>query len=185
MLKRIDTLYIDFDCCLVDTIQCIISLYNEDFQYYKKFQPVNWWEVNTWDFAECSCASKEYINTYFNQKRFFDRLEFMPNAEESVNILREYYDVKIVTHGYSPNLIGKKIWIDEHLGLEMIGVNLKKYKDKSHIDMKNGFFLDDNSKNVLTSNAKDKAVFGEKYQWNEDWNGLRLCNWTDVLRYLL
>ena len=67
----------------------------------------------------------------------------------------------------------------------MIGVNLKKYKDKSHINMKKGFFLDDNSKNVLTSNAKDKAVFGEKYQWNEDWNGLRLCNWTDVLRYLL
>ena len=74
---------------------------------------------------------------------------------------------------------------DENLGLEMIGVNLKKHKDKSHIDMSNGFFLDDSSKNVITSNAKYKAVFGDIYPWNQDWNGLRLLNWTDVLRYLL
>ena len=185
MLKRIDTLYIDFDCCLVDTIQCIISLYNEDFQYYKKFKPVNWWEVNTWDFAECSCASKEYINTYFNQKRFFDRLEFMPNAEESVNILREYYDVKIVTHGYSPNLVGKKIWINEHLGLGMIGVNLKKYKDKSHIDMSDGILIDDSIHMLETSNAQEKYCFGDIYNWNKDWTGKRLMNWTDIAHLLV
>ena len=92
MFKRIDTLYIDFDCCLVDTIQCIISLYNEDFQYYKKFQPVNWWEVNTWDFAECNCATPEYINTYFNQQRFFDRIEYMDWAEKILDILNKYFD---------------------------------------------------------------------------------------------
>ena len=185
MIKGINTIFLDFDCCTVDTIKAITSLYNEDFQYYKNFHHVNWWEVNTWNFTECNCASEEYINTYFNQPRFFDRLELMPNAKEVIDILKDYYEIKIVTHGYSPNLKGKREWIDENLGLEMIGVNLKKHKDKSHIDMSNGFFLDDSSKNVITSNAKYKAVFGDIYPWNQDWNGLRLLNWADVLRYLL
>lgn len=183
----IKTIYLDFDGCIVDTIKCIISLYNEDFQYYKKFKHINWWEINTWNFAECNCASSEYINTYFNQKRFFDRLEFMDlETKETILLLQQVYDVKIVTHGFAPNLVGKKEWIQKNLPtVEMIGVDLKKYKDKSHIDMRNGFFIDDNSKNVITSNAKKKAVFGDIYSWNKDWTGTRMANWTEVKRYLL
>ena len=64
-MKEVKTLYIDFDGVIINTIETIVSLYNEDFQYYKGFKTVNWWEVNTWDFEECSCASKKYINSYF------------------------------------------------------------------------------------------------------------------------
>lgn len=186
MLKNIDTIYLDFDGVIVDTIACITSLYNEDFSRYKNYVPVNWWEVNTWDFKECSCASREYINTYFNQPRFFERLQFMPGAKGTLYKLKEKYEVKIVTHGFSPNLRLKDEWCKKHLpGIDVIGVNLKKYSDKSCVDMSNGFFMDDNSKNVLTCNAKDKAIFGDVYSWNVDWIGRRLCNWTDVERYLL
>lgn len=186
MLKNIDTIFTDFDGVVVDTVACITSLYNEDFMYYKNFVPVNWWEVNTWDFQECNCANKEYINTYFNQPRFFKRLEFMPGTREAIYKLMERYKVKIVTHGFSPNLRLKEEWCKKNLpNIEVIGVNLKEYKDKSCVDMRNGFFLDDNSKNVQTCNAIDRAVFGDVYSWNEDWIGRRLWNWTDVERYLL
>ena len=57
------TIYLDYDCTLVNTIEAIASLYNEDFKYYKKFKPIDWTEVNTWDFTECNCASADYINT--------------------------------------------------------------------------------------------------------------------------
>ena len=46
----IKTIYIDFDNTLVDTIKTIVSLYNEDFEYYKKFHHVNWWEIDSYDF---------------------------------------------------------------------------------------------------------------------------------------
>lgn len=48
MRTDITTLYVDFDGTLVATIDAIVDLYNEDFQYYKKFHYVNWWTVDTW-----------------------------------------------------------------------------------------------------------------------------------------
>ena len=94
------TIYLDFDCTIVNTIKSIVSLYNEDFKYYKNFNPVNWTDINTWNFTECNCASAEYINTYFNQQRFFDRLEYMDDAEDVLNRLKEKYRIVVISMGY-------------------------------------------------------------------------------------
>ena len=179
-------IFVDFDGTIVNTVSCIVSLYNEDFKYYKKFVPIKWWEVNTWDFTECNCATPEQINTYFNQQRFFNGLEYMDWAKEILDKLNnENYDITIVSSGYSPNLKAKEIWISKNLPYcKFIGVNLKEYKDKSHIDMSDGIFIDDSSHNLITSNAKIKICFGDEYEWNKDWNGIRCFNWTDVQNYL-
>ena len=178
-------IFLDYDGCIVNTIKCICSLYNEDFQYYKNFVPINWWEVNTWDFAECNCATPEYINTYFNQQRFFDRIEYMDWAEKILDILNEYFEITIVSSGYSPNLIAKEKWINEHLSYcNFIGVNLKEYKDKSHIDMFDGIFIDDSASNLETSNATIKICFGDEYPWNKKWDGIRCANWHEVENYI-
>ena len=174
-------LFIDFDGCIVNTIKAICDLYNEDFKYYKKFIPIKWWEVNTWDFAECNCTTPEYINTYFNQPRFFERVEYMDWAKNILDELSEKYDITIVSSGYSPNLKAKEIWIKNNLPYcNFVGVNLKKYKDKSHIDMSKGIFVDDSMSNLTTSNAKIKICFGEVYPWNENWNGIRCYNWHEL-----
>ena len=173
------------DGCIVNTIKCICSLYNEDFQYYKNFIPINWWEVNTWDFAECNCATPEYINTYFNQQRFFDRIEYMDWAEKILDILNKYFEITIVSSGYLPNLIAKEKWVKEHLPYcSFIGVNLKEYKDKSHIDMSDSIFIDDSASNLKTSNAAIKICFGDEYPWNNKWKGIRCANWHEVENYI-
>lgn len=43
-------------------------------------------------------------------------------------------------------------------------------------------FLDDNAKNLYSSNAKHKICFGEEYEWNRNWKNERLVNWCDVYR---
>ena len=178
-------IFLDYDGCIVNTIKCICSLYNEDSQYYKNFIPINWWEVNTWDFAECNCATPEYINTYFNQQRFFDRIEYMDWAEKILDILKEDFEITIVSSGYSPNLIAKEKWVKEHLAYcNFIGVNLKEYKDKSHIDMSDDIFIDDSVNNLETSNAAIKICFGDEYPWNEKWDGIRCANWHEVENYI-
>lgn len=177
----IHTIYLDFDGCIVNTIAAITSLYNEDFRYYDNYRPVNWYDVESWDFSECNCASREYIENCFNQKRFFDRLEFMPWAKEVITILQKIYNITVVSHGHTPNLKLKENWIKENLpGVKFIGVNLKDHKDKSCVDMTGVAFIDDNYLNLKTSNAKYKYCFGDKYVWNKDWYGNRLYNWTDV-----
>ena len=178
-------IFLDYDGCIVNTIKCICSLYNEDFQYYKNFIHINWWEVNTWDFAECNCATPEYINTYFNQQRFFDRIEYMDWAEKILDILNKYFEITIVSSGYLPNLIAKEKWVKEHLPYcSFIGVNLKEYKDKSHIDMSDSIFIDDSASNLKTSNAAIKICFGDEYPWNKKWDGIRCNNWHEVENYI-
>ena len=178
-------IFLDYDGCIVNTIKCICSLYNEDFQYYKNFTPINWWDVDTWDFAECNCATPEYINTYFNQQRFFDKVEYMDWAEKILDILKEDFEITIVSSGYSPNLIAKEKWVKEHLPYcNFIGVNLKEYEDKSHIDMSDGIFIDDSASNLETSKAAIKICFGDEYPWNEKWKGIRCANWHEVENYI-
>lgn len=170
--------------CIVNTIKRIVDLYDEDFQYYKNFTPVNWWDVNTWDFQECTCATPQYINTYFNQQRFFDKLEYMENAQEILNRLKDRYEIVIVSMGYSPNLRAKAIWIEKNMPYaKFIGVNFKEYADKSHIDMSDGIYIDDNAKN-LNTNAIENICYGDIYDWNKDWTGKRCFNWSDLEKYI-
>ena len=102
-------------------------------------------------------------------------------AYEILNELSKRYHITIVSSGYSPNLRAKQIWIDNNLPFcEFVGVNMKEYKDKSHIDMSGSIFIDDSVHNLITSNAKYKICFGDIYPWNKDWNGIRCANWHDV-----
>lgn len=170
---------------IVNTIKAITSLYNEDFVAYKKYRPVNWTDIETWDFQELIATTPEYINHYFNQPRFFDRLEFMDNFLDFYNCVLKDYDVTVVSSGYSPNLLLKEQWIKDNIPMcKFIGVNLKKYKDKSHIDMSDGIFIDDSYNNLITSNAQIKICFGELYNWNNKWTGTRCFNWFDVWRFV-
>ena len=177
-------LFIDYDSTITNSIKAIVDLYNEDFKYYKKFEYIHWTDIRTWDFLECNCAKPEYINTYFNQQRFFDRVEFMDNAEEVLKRLKDKYEIIIVSMGYSPNLRAKEYWIKEHMPYaKFIGINFKKHNDKSHINMSDGIFIDDNAK-YLNTNAKYQICFGDIYDWNKDWEGKRCFNWYEVEKYL-
>ena len=185
-MNQIKRLYLDFDGCIVNTIATITKLYNEDFQYYKDYCPKKWTDVKTWDFIELSCASPEYINTYFNQPRFFENIEYMPWAESTLDKLREKYEIIIVSSGYSPNLKGKELWIKQNIPYaKFIGVNLKTHKDKRFVDMSDGILIDDSMSNLSTSNAIMNICFGDKYKWNEDWEGYRAYNWCEVQKMLL
>ena len=178
-------LFVDFDGTIVNTVAAICSLYNEDFKYYKDFIPVKWWEVNTWNFEECNCTTTEYINTYFNQQRFFDKLTYMDWAKETLDELKDDYEITIVSSGYLPNLKAKEIWIQDNFPYcKFVGVNYKEHEDKSRIDMSDGIFIDDSFKNLITSNALVNICFGDKYSWNEDWTGFRCNNWNDVKKFL-
>ena len=178
-------IYLDFDGCIIDTISIITKMYDEDFSACSDFKYIHPCEVNTWDFTELSCASADYINTYFNQQRFFDKLNYMDWAKEVLDKLKENFEITIVSSGYSPNLIAKDIWIRNNLPFyKFIGVNLKEYKDKSHIDMSGGIFIDDSMSNLVTSKAWFNICFGDVYSWNEEWKGIRCYNWNDVYQLL-
>lgn len=181
-----DRLIVDFDGTLVNTVKSITELYNEDFRAYKKFKKIDWLSVNTWNFDELSCASAKYINTYFNQPRFFKNLKFMPGAKDAIyDLATAFKEVIVVSMGTRPNLKLKKEWLKDNLpGIKFIGCNFKKYQDKSHIDMRGDFMIDDSENMLLGTNATTKVCYGLKRSWNANWCGTRCKNWNDLVDYI-
>lgn len=178
-------IYCDFDGVITHSVKRIVDMYNEDFCYYKDFKKIDHNDVNTWGFEELTLADKKTIDHYFNRLRFFDKLEFMPGAYEFLSRLAKQHEIIIVSMGYSPNLRGKTEWIKEHLPFaKFIACNYKEYSDKAHVDMSDGAFIDDSSKNLLTSNSPFPILYGETFAWNENWTGTTKRTWNDIYEYI-
>lgn len=171
--KEIKTLYIDFDNTLVKTTECIVQLYNDDFQFYENYKKIDPKDVS-YGFKECNCASEKIITQYFNSPRFFDNIDFMPGAYNALKMLRGKYKICVVSMGESPNLKGKEKWLKVQLPfVKFIGCDLNEYQDKSHIDMSDGIMIDDTAKMLETSNARRKILFGtNKNDWEYILEGL-------------
>ena len=175
------------DGVLTDSVAAVVSCYNEDFQYYSDFKEIRSCDIHTYDFQELTLASKEYVDHLWNRPRFFSNLKLMPFAREVLDILSIQYNIEVATAGYSPNLRQKEAYLHKHLPFiikKIDLINLKEFKDKSHLDMNNAVFIDDQANNLITSNAALKICFGDKEEWNEAWNGERCYNWHEVLKRL-
>lgn len=162
------TIFIDMDCTLYNTVKRITEIYDEDFQFYSDYKKIPWEEVTSWNFNELSAAPEKYIDHYFNQKRFFDKVEMYPYAKEVIDKLSDKYRIVFVSHGYSPNLRLKREYIKNNFPYaDFIGVNLKEHKDKSCVDMSGdgNIFIDDIPENLYKSNADIKICYGI-YDWN-------------------
>lgn len=183
------TAFIDLDCTVFNTIKAVTDLYNNDFGGSPGYNKISWDKVKSYDFTELTSnnlVTKGYLNTYFNQKRFFDIVEILPHATKVIDRLSKIYNIVFVSHGYDSNLKLKDIWVKAHFHYaEFIGIDLSKYNDKSCVDMsgKGNIFIDDVPNNLYTSNAETKICFGD-YGWNDDYDNTKISghflNWEDA-----
>lgn len=180
-------LILDFDGTITDSIASIVSLYNEDFRYYAGFTPVAPESIKTWGMVELELANPWYIDALWNQPRFFERLQFMHDGEEVIRMLSSQYSIEVASMCPQPNGIGKERWIQKHMPYisKIHIINPDEFTDKSHLDMSNAIFIDDNMKYLSATNAKKKICFGKVYEWNKGWDGLRCANWNEVAAELL
>ena len=183
-------LFLDFDNTIVDTIAAVVSLYNEDYASHEGFVQIDPSEVTSWEFTECNLATYEEIDRYFGDKRFFQRVKLYPSAGQVLRSLSHRYDITIVSHGYASNLKLKEKWVKDKLfkeifdnscNAEFIGVDWETHNDKSHVDMSNSIFVDDSIRNLETSSAKYKILYGEYMDWNNtNIEFIRCKNWLDL-----
>lgn len=186
-VNNIKNLYIDFDGTLINSIKKVVSLYDKDYSVFKDYKKVRWIDINSWGFNELKLANKDKINGYFCDTRFFDNdLEYMDNAFEIINKLKEYYEIYIVSMGLTINLALKNTWLRKNLPfVKFIGCNLNDFSNKSHLDLSDGILIDDVTENLESCNAKEKIVFGDIYPWNSGWSGIRRFNWYEVYDFLM
>lgn len=183
-----EDLIIDFDGCIGNSVKRIVSLYDSDYRLYPDYKQIHWTVIDSWNFEELTLISREHINHYFEQERFFDnKLDFMENAKEVITKLSERFNISVCTMGFGNNLKFKEAWLRKHFPFlkEFIGVDMREYENKSHIDMSDAIFIDDCSNNLVTSSAKKKILYGDDYSWNRGYEGLRCWNWTEVEKELI
>lgn len=191
-MKHKRRLFVDFDQTMVDSISPICSMYNEDYCNHVGFIEAKPYLVTDWNFKDqCTLIGRKQIDKYFNSKRFFDRVWFIENAEETINKLRKTFDIYIVSMGGFKNLYYKKKWCKKNLPYaKFVGCNFLFHKDKRHIKMnKNDVFIDDGLNNLINQRCGTRLLYGDIYDWNEENEKRQLfrrCwNWTETYDYLI
>lgn len=162
-----------------------MELYDKDFWKYKNYKKIHWTEINTYGFKELTLINQNIVLDYFDDHRFFINLEYMENAKEVLDELKDEYEINICSLGRKRNLYLKEEWISKNIPYaNFIGVDLSN-KDKRSIDMSNGILLDDHINMLDNSNAKVKLLYGD-FAWNENiiHNYQKCYNWYEFRKYL-
>jgi 5'(3')-deoxyribonucleotidase len=187
MVISIQKLILDFDLTIVNSIKKIVELYDTDFNLYKNYKKVHWTNINTYSFDELTLINRDIVLDYFDDHRFFYKLEYMDNAKEVLDKLKNKYELIVCSMGRQMNLYYKKEWLNNNLPyIKFEGVDLN-HGNKQSIDMSGAIILDDNIDNLHNCNADVKLIFGDKYPWNSNNPNMyhRCWNWIEVEKLLL
>ncbi len=182
-------IYCDFDGVVTNSVKRIVDLYDEDYYDAEGYEKIPWYAVNSWDFHELKCTKKKVLMKYFSTERFFDeRLELMPDCKEVIDkLIEEGDEFNFVTIGSKENILRKTIFLmktfPQMRNIQITGLPEDSH-DKSSVDMSCGVLIDDNSKNLKTSNALYKICFGMPTDWNNDWKDIRCSSWVEFYRML-
>ena len=176
-------LYVDLDNVVFDTIDVIKYMYDEDYRLYDGYVEVPVEKIKNYSFSELTLLTEEKLNEYFCSGRVFDLVSGIVDSELSIALLNQLVNIPVVfvSIGTPENIRGKELWVKNYnkalgVNVEFIGVH---GFDKSEIDMSGGILIDDELKNLNSSNADLKICFGN-YDWNKEWTGIRAENWSKV-----
>ena len=175
---NINQIYLDVDGVLIHSCQAICDIINEDkgTNFLGK-------HVLSWNFKEiCPNLTDADIELLFADDRFFKYVQWIKGAKEFIK--RHEKNIIIVTKGTYINIFRKILFFDKHnIRVPIKGLSLDT--SKKEIDMSDGLFIDDCTKNLIESNAKYKIQFleyndelNEQREWIKGFNGYKMYKWT-------
>ena len=175
---NVDHIYLDVDGVLIHSCQAICDILNED-----KGTNFTGNQVLSWNFKEiCPDLTDGDIELLFADDRFFKYVQWIKGAREFIE--RHEDDITIVTKGTYLNILRKILFFNRYdISVPIEGLSLDT--SKNEIDMSNGIFIDDCTKNLIESNAKYKVQFleyndglNEQREWIKGFNGYKMYKWT-------
>jgi len=122
----------------------------------------------------------------------FEKLEFINlNTYEVLKRLSEKYQIIIASIGHFDNISLKSQWVKNNLpfiteAIFLVNQGCKMSKELISMVGKGNVFIDDVASNLNSIIEVEKRIcFGRIRSWNEQWNGERCFNWTEVAEKLL
>lgn len=178
--------FFDMDGMLINTPKAFCDVwaemhYDDIFTYNTEIYP-KWWEVKKWSFKDAiPNITNDELSSIFESERFFEVVDFYADANGfSMNdLLYELCQdnrlkIKIATKGTRKNLLLKKFFIQKYMPYfdihDFIGMPADIMDEMEKSELEGWLLLDDNYKNILTSNTKHKLLFsygGIITDWND------------------
>ena len=175
--------FVDFDGTICNSTKSFANTYNILYQNHPEFKPSDYTKLQQYNFRDI-CPLINNPLDIFDHDLFFQYLEFInDNTYEVLEKLSKKYQLIIVTIGTPTNLSKKALFLEEKLSfikdyVLLFNDGCKMQKDI--VNMENGIFLDDVESNLRSSNARDKVLFGKRFEWNSGWEGKHLLTWSDI-----
>lgn len=181
------TLAVDVDGTIADLMTPWVKRYNRD--YKDNLTPYNIldWDVRKFTKPEAGDMTFEYLE----DASLYDEVLPIEGSLDAVDTLREYYNIKYVTHATNGTKGRKFLWLKEH-GFIKDGDEYFEMKDKS--DFPADFLIDDKYENVVSFIGEGRGVgflFGQPWNYNE-WideepEGLtvRFNDWSSMTEFLV
>lgn len=180
-------LFLDADNTILNTTKAFIETYMLIYgrKYMNKENKIPKWEkVSKYDFTDQipSLTLKEK-RIVFETMVLHDKLDYYEGAKEIINKLSKDFDIHIVSMCSlkTATLKGDKFSKDFPF-VKFMPILHTNYEDKSIVDMRNGVFIDDVAKNLITSSADVKVCMkynGIEMDINKDWNGSVITSWDE------
>lgn len=191
MGKAKKKIFVDFDDTLINTSKAVCEIYNKRYEGKDGWSPANYKDSFFWDYSDsCPLFTDSERKNIFSEKELFDILEPMENAALILNELSTTYEINVVTIGTRENIRLKANW-SGWSQLPMISDIIyfsseTRHSDKSMFNMLGGIFIDDHPKNLYTSNADRRFIFGRRTAWNNEADEyfIRLYDWDFVFKYI-
>jgi len=175
-------LFLDMDSTITDSLSTYINTYNILYNRHPDFVKADASKVKRFDIKD-QCPLVDNPLDIFKHQLFFQLLEFMPNAEEVIKELCKKYQTIICSIGCLDNIYHKTQFIKNRMPYIKDAVLLTNNgikMSKEIVNMDGAIFYDDVKSNLDSSNAKYKFLFGKRFDWNKDWNGLWCPDWLDI-----
>ena len=167
---------LDQDQVLANWVGRVLEWYNEDHGTKHSVD-----DVHDWGLSILGESGKYFVRSVIRYPDFYQDLEPIPGAIEGVKALIDKgHDVVIVSavppsagHCYH----GKLVWLRKHMPF----FDLNNFVAAQKKQLVSGDILvDDNTKN-LEAFAPYGTAIAFDYHWNDDFQGLFVSNWTELL----
>ena len=186
IFDNLQTIVLDFDGTLVDSISAYCAVYTSRYGHKKGFVPPDPSKVRQWNLKD-QCPLEGAPESIFADPLFFYFLSPFPGAENFLLKAKKEYNLWICSVGTPKNIELKTRYIKEELSHDQMIMIVKSEasmgKDFVHFD--NAVIIDDHEGNLINSRIHKKICFGQEYPWNENWNGLRAHTMSELSNMLI
>lgn len=172
------TIFMDLDDTILDTEGYIRKVLGKRNPFWMAYRDSTIYEV-------VDKFTPQEVYDYLSIMTDYSRIPYMYGARKGLDLLKNKYNIVIVT-SCSPiqgEEVAKIKWGQEN-GYQVIickGDNWRKDK----IDMRGGVFVDNNTRNIKISSASLKIAYYQKWSTEEDYKGIVVRSWNQLLKELL